>query len=294
MKTLPAGMQEHLDEGTTTLCWCWKLTRKDSVMLGFTDHDQPLNFGGVEFEPESGFAASEIRAGSELNVDSQDAQGVLSSDHITESDIIDGRYDNAQVEVWRVNWSAPAQRVLIRRGAIGEVRRGELAFSAEMRSLAHVLDQAAGRTYQYACDAQLGDGRCKVDLAGPAFNGSGAVTSVLRDRSFNCSGLGAFADAWFDHGVLTWTSGPNNGRRAEVLLHGKSGGIVSLSLLEAPVHGISSGHSFTLVAGCDKQHTTCHAKFANIVNFRGFPHIPGQDAVLRYAKKSGKNEGLPL
>ncbi len=163
-----------------------------------------------------------------------------------------------------------------------------------MRSLAHMLDQASGRTYQYACDAALGDARCKVALSAPEFNGAGAVTSVLRDRGFNASGLGAFAGGWFDHGVLTWTSGPNAGRQAEVTLHGKSGSAVSLSLLEAPVYAIATGHAFTIVAGCDKQHATCFQKFSNIVNFRGFPDIPGQDTVLRYARKSGLNDGQPL
>ena len=67
--------------------------------------------------------------------------GALTSDTITETDIIDGRWDNASVEVWRANWSAVGQRVLMRRGAIGQVRRGRLAFVAEVRSLAHVLNQ---------------------------------------------------------------------------------------------------------------------------------------------------------
>lgn len=291
MKTFPSALQEHLDEGTTTLCWCWKITRKDGAVLGFTDHDNTLSFGGVDHEPESGFAASEIRAGSELNVDSQDAQGVLSSDRITEADIVDGRYDDADVEVWRVNWAAVGQRFLIRRGSIGEIRRGEMAFTAEMRSMAHILDQATGRTYQYSCDALLGDSRCKVNLSQPAFNGTGAVSAMMRDRAFIATGLGAFESGWFDHGVLTWASGPNNGRRTEVTLHGRSGSVVSLSLLEAPIHSIAPGHTFTVVAGCDKQHTTCAGKFSNITNFRGFPHIPGQDSVIRFAKRSGKNDG---
>ncbi|UFM64562.1 DUF2163 domain-containing protein [Paracoccus sp. MA] len=275
-------------------CAALMTTRSDGVVLGFTDHDNPLTFAGVQFEPESGFAASEIRVGSELNVDSQDAEGVLSSDRITEADIVGGHYDNAAVEVWRVNWAAVSQRILMRRGSIGEVRRGKIAFTAEMRSLAHLLDQATGRTYQYSCDAALGDGRCKVNLAGASFNGTGAVTSLIRDRSFRTSGLVSFPAGWFDHGILSWTSGPNAGREAEVVLHGKSGSVVSLSLLEAPVVEIAAGHEFTIVAGCDKRHSTCFAKFSNIANFRGFPHIPGQDAVVRYAKKSGLNDGQPL
>ncbi|MDZ4137026.1 MAG: DUF2163 domain-containing protein, partial [Paracoccaceae bacterium] len=118
MKFLSPDLQAHLDAGTTTLAWCWQITRPDGVALGFTDHDRTLSFDGTEFEPESGFAASEIRAGSDLAVDAQDATGVLTSDRITESDILDGRWDNAQVELWRVNWADTGQRVLLRRGAV--------------------------------------------------------------------------------------------------------------------------------------------------------------------------------
>ena len=145
MKTLSAALQAHLDSGATTLAWCWRIERADGVVFGFTDHDRPLEFGGVTYEPESGFAASEIRSGTDLAVDAQEAEGVLTSDTITETDILDGRWDNAAVEVWRVNWNAVAQRVLMRRGAIGQVRRGRLAFVAEVRSLAHVLNQTVGR-----------------------------------------------------------------------------------------------------------------------------------------------------
>lgn len=293
MKALPPGLAAHLASGATTLCWCWKLTRRDGVVLGFTDHDIALRFSEVDFEPSGGFTASEIRAGSDLGVDAQDAEGVLSSDRITETDITDGRYDGTEVEVWRVNWRDTAERVLMRRGVIGEIRRGKTAFTAEMRSLAHLLDQPVGRSFQYACDRALGDGRCRVDLAMPGYAGAGAVIDTLGDRGFIASGLGAFAGGWFANGLLTWTSGANTGRVAEVLLHAKDV-VVTLTLLEAPVRGIVAGDGFTLVAGCDKTAATCATKFANITNFRGFPHIPGQDTVLRTAKPGAVNSGEPL
>lgn len=294
MKTLPPGLQDHLDSGVTTLAWCWRLTRGDGARFGFTDHDLPLTLDGTVFEPESGFTASEIRAGSDLAVDAQEAEGVLSSDRITETDILDGRWDNAAVEVWRVNWAAPDQRVLMRRGAVGQIRRGKLAFVAEVRSLAHVLGQTVGRVFQAGCDAELGDVRCRVNLNAVAFRGVGSVTERLRDRAFVAAGLGAFASGWFAQGTLTWGSGANAGRCAEVLLHDVTGGLVTLTLLEAPLRAITAGDSFTVTAGCDKRAETCGAKFANIVNFRGFPHIPGQDAVIRYATKDGGHEGEVL
>jgi len=294
VKSLPLALQAHLDEGTTTLAWCWRITRADGVTFGFTDHDRTLSFDGTEFEPESGLTASEVRSGSDLSVDAQDAQGVLSSDRITETDILDGRWDNAAVEVWRVNWSAPAQRVLLRRGAIGQIRRGRLAFVAEVRSLAHVLGQTVGRTFQASCDAALGDARCGVNLDAPAFKGNGAVIDVLRDRAFTASGLGGFAAGWFAFGLVDWSTGANAGRRVEVLSHDLVDGVAILTLLEAPVRPITATDAFVVRAGCDKRIATCSTKFANVANFRGFPHIPGQDAVLRYATKDGGHEGAVL
>ncbi|MFN3615292.1 MAG: DUF2163 domain-containing protein [Rubrimonas sp.] len=286
MKTLAPALQAHLDEGTTKLASCWRIARADGVTFGFTDHDRPLSFDGTDFEPESGLTASEVRSGSDLSVDAQDAEGVLTSDRITETDILDGRWDNAEVEVWRVNWADTGQRVLMRRGAIGQIRRGRLAFVAEVRSLAHVLGQTVGRTFQATCDAALGDARCGVDLEDPTFKSTGAVIDLLRDRAFTASGLG-----WFTFGTLEWTSGANAGRRTEVLGHEVTDGVAILTLLEAPVRAIAESDAFTIRAGCDKWIETCGAKFANTANFRGFPHIPGQDAVLRYATKNGGHEG---
>lgn len=294
MKSLSPALQAHLDDGTTTLAWCWKITRADGMTLGFTDHDRALAFGGTDFEPESGLSASEIRAGSDLAVDSQDAEGALTSDRITETDILDGRWDNALVEVWRVNWNAPGQRVLIRRGAIGELRRGRASFVAEVRSMAHVLGQTLGRVFQGTCDAALGDARCGVNLNDPAYSGEGVVVDPIRDRAFAASGLGGFANGWFAFGYLEWASGPNAGRAAEIMLHELASGVVTITLLEAPVRPIDTGHRFTIRAGCDKRAETCSAKFSNIVNFRGFPHIPGQDTVLRYASADGGHDGAVL
>jgi uncharacterized phage protein (TIGR02218 family) len=294
MKSLAAALQAHLDEGTTTLAWCWRITRSDGVIFGFTDHDRTLSFDGTEFEPESGLTASEVRSGSDLSVDAQDAQGVLSSDRITETDILDGRWDNAAVEVWRVNWTDTSQRVLLRRGAIGQIRRGRVAFVAEVRSLAHVLNQTVGRTFQATCDAALGDARCGVNLEAPAYKGIGAVIDVLRDRAFTASGLGAFAAGWFAFGLVEWTSGANAGRRVEVLSHDVVGGVPILTLLEAPVRQIAATDAFVIRAGCDKRIATCSAKFGNVANFRGFPHIPGQDTILRFATRDGGHDGAVL
>ena len=52
VKTLPSALQTHLDTGTTTLAWCWRLTRTGGAVFGFTDHDLALSFDGTTFQPE--------------------------------------------------------------------------------------------------------------------------------------------------------------------------------------------------------------------------------------------------
>ena len=193
-----------------------------------------------------------------------------------------------------MNWQAVGQRVLMRRGAIGQVRRGRLAFVAEVRSLAHVLNQTVGRTFQHACDAELGDARCGVDLDDPDFKGTGSVIALAGDRSFTASGIGGFDADWFTLGRLTWTSGANAGRAAEVANHSVRAGERRLALLEAPVRPVAPGDDFIVRAGCDKRLETCRERFANVTNFRGFPHIPGQDTVIRYPNRGDANSGEVL
>ena len=294
MKLLPTGMQAHLDDGTTTLAWCWRIERADGAIFGFTDHDRTFLIAGTAYEPDTGFAASEIRASADFSVDGQDAEGTLRSDRITETDILDGRWDNAAIEVWRVNWEDVAQRVLMRRGNLGQIRRGKQVFVAEVRSLTHFLNQPVGRTYQYYCDAELGDVRCGVNLAAPSYLGSGSVAAVSRDRGFTTAGLGGFAANWFALGRVEWTSGANAGRRAEVSIHAVSAGVAQITLMEAPVRAIAPGDGFFIQAGCDKQFATCGAKFGNYLNFRGFPSIPGDDTIVRYPTQGDGSTGQPL
>lgn len=273
MKTLPEGMQAHLDGGATTLCWCWQLTRADGVTLGFTDHDRMLAFDGVTFAAVTGFAASEVESSLGLAVDNLEVAGALSSAALDGDDLAAGLYDNAAIRLWRVNWEDVAQRVLMRSGTLGAVTRAGGAFHAEVRGLAQQLNQPVGRAYGRLCDADLGDARCGVEVA-PV---RGAVAAVTDGRRLRVSGLEEQGEDVFTGGKLTFTSGAQEGRVVEVKRQ-RTGGIIKL--WQAMVAPVAPGDGFTLTPGCDKRFATCRDRFANAANFRGFPHMPGNDAVL--------------
>lgn len=287
MKSLSPDLQAHLASGATTLCWCWKIVRRDGAVLGFTDHNLPLVWGGTAYAAAAGFTASEVQSTLGLSVDNLSVTGALSAAALTEADLAAGLYDDADIEIWRVNWASPDQRVLMRKGNLGEVNRGKTAFQAEMRGLAHRLNQPVGRVYGYSCDADLGDARCGKDVSGAAFAASATVLSVTDNRRFAASGLDAYASGWFDGGKLTFASGANAGRAMEVKRHGAG----SIELWQAMSGAVAPGDVFAVVAGCDKQFSTCKAKFANGINFRGFPYMPGNDAALAPPSQSQPLDG---
>ena len=294
MRTLPPDLQAHLDARVTTLCRCFRIARPDGIVLGFTDHDRPLVFDGTLFEPADGLEASEDASGTGLAVGGMEVLGALTSDRLDPADLAAGLFDNAEVSVHLVNWTTPSERHLLRVGRLGEVTREDGAFRAEIRGLAATLDETRGRTFRPTCDADVGDGRCGVDLNHAAFRGTGAVTVANDRRRFATSGLSGFAKDWFDRGRLTFTSGDNAGRAAEVRSHRKEGGEAVIELWQAMQHDIGAGDDFVVTAGCDKRFSTCRQKFGNGVNFRGFPHMPGNDFALTYARRGERNDGKPV
>lgn len=294
MRELSEDFKAHLAGGVTTLCQCWLIERRDGTRQGFTDHDEALSFDGIVYQPQSGFISSEAVSSLGLGVDTGEIDGALQSDAISEAALHAGDYDNAQATVFVVNWQSVDQRITLRVADIGEITCEDGIFRAELRGLIHKLNQTQGRLFENACDADLGDGRCRVNLDNPAFSGSGQVVDILDGQTFLMLGLATYPTAWFDRGLLTWTGGGNTGRSIEIDNQVRNGDNQQVRIWLPMPQPVEPGDSFTIVAGCDKLFATCREKFSNIENFRGFPHIPGNDFAFRFARSNGRNDGGSL
>ena len=294
MRTIPSDLAAHVAAGVTTLCRCWRLERNDGVVLGFTDHDRTIVFDGTSYEPASGFDAGEDAAATGFAVGGMEVSGALSSDRITADDLAAGLYDNAEVRLHLVNWSSPDERLLLRKAHLGEVIREDGAFRAEIRGLAAARAPPRGPAVPPTSPPHHGDTPCGINLAGAAYRGTGAVVTASDRRRFTVSGLGAFAANWFERGRFAWTSGDNAGSAVEVRSHRRAGSDVVIELWQPAPHAIAAGDGFVVTAGCDKLFATCRARFDNGVNFRGFPHMPGNDFVLTYARAGDRNTGAPI
>ena len=279
MKTIAANLQTHLDGGVTTLCTCWKITLRDgSTELGFTDSDVDLTIDGLVYESTSAYSASDIDNKEALSVDNVELLGLLDSNGITETDLLGGVYDNAEVEIFLVNYKSLADGVIpLRRGWIGEVSRHNGTFTAELRGLTSALQQRTGEVTTPTCRADLGDSRCGVTLA--TYTDTGSVTGVT-DRATFTDSASTEADDYYNGGLLTWTSGDNNGLEMEIKDYGSG----VFTLVEPMRKDISTSDTYSVYRGCDKTATTCKDTFSNLANFRGEPHLPGNDAISEYKR----------
>jgi uncharacterized phage protein (TIGR02218 family) len=275
MRSVPVELASRLASGVTNLAHVWKVTRRDGQVFGFTDHDNALDFGGVRCESVTGLTTGVIEKSLGLSVDTASLSGALSSAAITDSDLTRGLWDGARVDLYRVDWTTPTLSVHLFAGRIGEVRRGAHAFEAELRGLQAGLSVPVGRVFSRFCDADLGDQRCGKNLAMSAFRGAGVVNEIISNAAFRTEGLEAYAAGWFARGRLVWAAGGES----EVAAHRVEGADAVLELLDAAGAALALGATFTVYAGCDKRFDTCRVKFANTLNFRGFPHMPGNDAV---------------
>lgn len=294
MRTIPDDFKAHLAEDATTLCHAWRVTRRDGAVLGFTDHDHDLSVDGTDFQAAGGFEATDWESVGGLSAPSGDVAGALSSDAIAEPDVAAGKYDGARVELFLVNWAAPEQHLRLKILEIGEVTRSDGFFKAEMRSLAHRLDESRGRIYSRRCDATFGDARCGKNANNPDFTAPGTVGVVAEVTRISAEGISAFPAGFFRYGVIRFTSGANAGVSADIESHQKAGGTVTvvfwLPLAVAP----EPGDTFMITVGCDKTFSTCKRKFDNQRNFRGFPHMPGADFAYSYADGETEHDGGPL
>lgn len=275
-RDVPEALAAHLAGAVTTLAFLWTLTRRDGVVLGFTSHDADLVRAGQLYRAAPSFVPSAIRQSSDFTADDWQVNGVLTSAAITAADLAAGRYDFARVRITLVDWTDPAgEGVTLAVGQLGEVRAEDAGFTAELRSLADRLSTTVTERYSPECRADLGDRRCRVDLARHTVRAT--VTGLVDAHRFTAGGLAAVPD-WYAYGRLRWLDGANGGLAQEI----RGSGAGTITLHEPPPSPVRVGDRFEARAGCDRRFATCGAKFANIVNFRGEPHVPGTDSLLDY------------
>lgn len=285
------SLMDHLATGATTTCRAWSVVRRDGVTLGFTDHDRDLSFDGITFRASSGMTASALQQATGLSVDNSEAAGALSDASIREADVEAGRFDGAEVRCWQVNWADVLERAELFRGSFGEIVRVDGAFRAELRGLSEALNRVTGQVFHAGCSAVLGDARCRVDTTLPAFSAGGTVAEVLASGGLRIATGAAQEAGWFEGGLVEVLDGAGAGLKAGIRSDRPDGAARRIDLWAPVPAPVLPGDQIRLVAGCDRRAGTCRVKFGNFLNFRGFPHVPGEDWLSAYPAEGKSNDG---
>lgn len=274
---------------------CWIITRTDGVVYGFTTLDVPVLCRGVMCYPCDSLMATAAEHSTMLGTaGDMEATGIISDSGISAEDIQAGLFDRAAIEVWNQPWDNVNDEIPFRiaAGTLGSVTFGLNQYTFQVRTDAAKLKQTALlETYTPGCRYQFGnqrDSRCPVDLT--TITVSGAVDATVVANSSTMSTRRAFIDSaraeapgFFNFGRLTWLTGDNAGYSSEV----KSSDGSTIVLWDTMPNIIQIGDTYDIHPGCDKTKSGHLLYNADMVDFGGFPDVPGQDSINQTPDQKG-------
>lgn len=285
-QTIAAPVLGLSEANLKRIATCFKLERKDGTVFRLTSHDKQITLGGEVYSPMNGVDASAKRKESALRDHDMEFRGVVvSSGTITSADLRAGRYRGAKVTEQLCDWRYPFSGTW---GSaiywIGDTKFTGEVWECQIAGFARWLKHKVGSIFTRNCEVTLGDAKCTVNLASFTTAGvtilgmvDGEKRRIIRANPAQLSG--SFADNWFQHGKVIFTSGANNGLKGDIRVYTQATREIELQL-PMPFE-IATTDTFSVIAGCDKRSSTCKTKFSNLVNFRGDPFLPGSDKVLR-------------
>lgn len=280
MRSLGAGLLSHYQGVKHTVAYCVKMTRKDSTVVAFTEHDRDLVVSGTTYRAAVGCQLSALRFASVIDRDTFVVEGLIAglSTSVEEPDTIVGLYSNALVEVLEVNWQDTTQIRPVKRGRVAQVSPKGMFYSMEVESLSSILLRSnLVESYTADCAADFGDTRCGVTPTSQA----GTITGVTDAVTLVASGFaGPGTAGYYSFGKLVINSIPWAINQIKEYNHGTK--TFTLALPLPLVDGAPQvGDTFTAYQGCDRKYTTCRDTHSNVEKFRGFPFMPNQSALRK-------------
>jgi uncharacterized phage protein (TIGR02218 family) len=286
-----SALDAHLATGVTGVARCWRLTRRDGSVFGFTDHDCDLAFDGTTFRAGTGLSAAALSQTTGLAVDNGEAVGALSDASVTEADIAAGRFDGAEVEAWLVQWADPENRVLQFRGSIGEVSRANGAFTAELRGLAEALNVPMGRVYQKTCPAVLGGARVRGGPVPAEYGADGVVASRRMGGFSSLRGFRATGRAGSSGGQFSVSGrGGRGAERCHQARHLLDGGTRRVELWDR-LRAEVQGDLVRLTAGLRQADGNLPPEVLQPSELSWFSDIPGDDWLVAHPTRVSARDG---
>jgi uncharacterized phage protein (TIGR02218 family) len=291
MRNVPAGLNQKLTQGVTTIAQAWRLTRGDGVVVAFTQHDRDITFAGTLFKAAGSLVGGAHEREVGLAPDRTALSGALEATAISEIDLKLGRWNGAKIEAFWVDWTTPSDFIAMWRGQVASASWRSNGFELDVVGQEASLNREIGRVYARTCDASLGDDRCKVDLGQNGRTIIATILAVISDRSFTIAIPVGQTAGHFVSGRILLGSGTATGWHSGIarIVAGASDWTLTTTR-PFPIIPVA-GNSVAITTGCDKSFATCKDRFANALNFRGQPMMPGDDVAFGGPAVSGNDGG---
>ena len=268
----------------------WKITRVDDEEYYFTSHDKNITYSGDVYTPVYGLTGSAYEEGGNLESGDRQFDGVFNSLYIVKEDMVLGKFNNASVVEYMLDWRYPWSGVFYTAPFwILRLSFSNSRWSADIVSTLDKLKDEVGELYTSDCRHKFCDDGC--GLLESSFDYTATLTSYdisserrLKCKVENADFSGSPDDGDFEHGYLEGSTSQNTGFKREIKSHSfdsdNSPYYHTIELyFPMPEEMTSLGGTYTFHEGCDKDITTCENRFGNRENHGGWFLCPGNDMV---------------
>ena len=278
MKNITNDLKSVFENETTNIVKCWKITFKDDTNLAFTTNDENFLYKNVLYNSLSANDVDNIKSNIDIKEDNFEIINIISSNLINKNDILNGKYDSAKVEIFLLDTqNLDKGKVVLLSGKISNIELKDDIFTVKVAGLKDEINKTIGEKYSPLCRCNFCDSKCKLNKNNFTF--SGTITNIIDEVSFitNNEIILSKSSGYFDYGIIEFTSGNNIGQKMEIKQYNNGQFILQLNLPK----NLAIGDTFNVIAGCNKEFSTCCDKFNNAINFHGEPHLPGMNILLK-------------
>lgn len=255
---------------------------------------------GVTFKPTTGIDATVIEQS--LDEPTQmEFSGAYHADSLTQTEVMVGKWNFADIEVFSVSWAYPDYGELLHfKGKLGEFKDYQTRFVCEARGYIALLSEDVNAVTTKFCRAPEFRG-----TTGPFACNHATATVTISATSYNIVHAGCVAnsealaadgyivitnasytgnqppDGFFTNGKITSTSGANNGISREVSYSLDTAVAQTRIYLKRPFpFTVAAADTFTITAGCNRTLEDCK-KYGNVINRRAEDWVPGLEQITR-------------
>ena len=276
MKNISENLKNSLNKNSLNIVKCYNIFLKSGEKLYFTQNSNNIIFDNNTYIPNNGIEGNIINNGINLEIENTDIKGFIDSETINHNDILSGKFDNAEIEIFLLDLNLN-EKVSIFNGYIANISYQNNIFIANIKNKTLLLEKIIGDTYSPLCRCCFCDKKCGLNKDN--YTIKGVISEIINQLEFNTNTEKIINkdNNYFTNGIIKMINGKNNGITTEV----KKSVNNYIGLKFKFPFEINVGDQFEIIAGCDKEFYTCCSKFDNAINFRGEPNLPRSEKVFK-------------